>query len=159
MSQVVTVFKNVSWVTISQVVTNVCAFIWTILIARYLGVTDYGILSFVISLVMLIGIGEDIGTTTYSIREISRERDLTTKFLRNVLPLKWLLSIILFIATILALKSIGYNNLTIKITFIMFLETIFMSFCNFLSGVSYLRLYRSNRGSALGYSLAYAGFK
>ena len=135
MSQVVTVFKNVSWVTISQVVTNVCAFIWTILIARYLGVTDYGILSFVISLVMLIGIGEDIGTTTYSIREISRERDLTTKFLRNVLPLKWLLSIILFIATILALKSIGYNNLTIKITFIMFLETIFMSFCNFLSGV------------------------
>ena len=48
MSQVVTLFKNISWVTISQVVSNICAFIWTILIARYLGVTDYGILSFVI---------------------------------------------------------------------------------------------------------------
>ena len=79
MSQVVTLFKNVSWVTISQVVTNICAFIWTILIARYLGVTDYGILSFVISFVMILGIGEDIGTTTYSIREISRDRSLTTK--------------------------------------------------------------------------------
>ena len=60
MSQVVTLFKNISWVTISQVVSNICAFIWTILIARYLGVTDYGILSFVISFVMILGIA--IGT-------------------------------------------------------------------------------------------------
>ena len=135
MSQVVTLFKNVSWVTISQVVTNICAFIWTILIARYLGVTDYGILSFVISFVMILGIGEDIGTTTYSIREISRDRSLTTKFLKNILPLKWILSFVLLIITMLYLYIFNYSSLIIEVTFIMFLETIFLSFCNFLSGV------------------------
>ena len=86
--------KNISWVTISQIVTNICAFIWTILIARYLGVSDYGILSFVISLVMIIGIGEDIGTTTFSIRELSRDKSLTNKYIDNILPLKWILSLI-----------------------------------------------------------------
>lgn len=135
MSQVVTLFKNVSWVTISQVVTNICAFIWTILIARYLGVTDYGILSFVISFVMILGIGEDMGTTTYSIREISRDKSLTSKFLKNILPLKWVLSLVLLIITMTYLHIFNYDYLIIKVTFIMFLETIFISFCNFLSGV------------------------
>lgn len=148
MSQVVTLFKNVSWVTVSQIITNVCAFIWTVLIARYLGVTDYGILSFVISLVMIIGIGEDIGTTPYSIREISRDRDLTSKFLENILPLKWILSIILLIVTILAMYLFGYDPLVIEITFIMFLETIFMSFCNFLSGV--FQAHENLKPSSLG---------
>ncbi|MEE1135004.1 MAG: oligosaccharide flippase family protein, partial [Methanobrevibacter sp.] len=46
MSEIKTLFKNFSWVTFSQVVTNLCAFVWTILIARYLGVTNYGTLSF-----------------------------------------------------------------------------------------------------------------
>lgn len=135
MSQVVTLFKNVSWVTISQVVTNICAFIWTILIARYLGVTDYGILSFVISFVMILGIGEDMGTTTYSIREISRDKSLTSKFLKNILPLKGVLSLVLLIITMTYLHIFNYDYLIIKVTFIMFLETIFISFCNFLSGV------------------------
>ena len=122
MSQITTLFKNISWVTISQIVTNICAFIWTILIARYLGVSDYGILSFVISLVMIIGIGEDIGTTTFSIRELSRDKSLTNKYIDNVL-------------TMFVLYIFDYDILVIEVTFIMFLETIFMSFCNFLSGV------------------------
>ena len=135
MNQITTLFKNFSWVTFSQIVSNVCAFIWTILIARYLGVTDYGILSFVISLVMIIGIGEDIGTTTYSIREISRNKNFTKKFLSNIVPIKWLLSIILLLLTIFALYLLNYDNLVILVAFILFLETIFLSFCSFLSGV------------------------
>ena len=135
MSQITTLFKNISWVTISQIVTNICAFIWTILIARYLGVSDYGILSFVISLVMIIGIGEDIGTTTFSIRELSRDKSLTNKYIDNILPLKWILSLILLVLTMFVLYIFDYDILVIEVTFIMFLETIFMSFCNFLSGV------------------------
>ena len=40
MADVKTLFKNVSWVTISQVIVNLCAFLWTIAIARYLGVNE-----------------------------------------------------------------------------------------------------------------------
>ena len=61
MSQIKAIFKNTSWLSISQVLTSVCAFLWTILIARYLGVTDYGIVSFAISFTGLIGIVMDLG--------------------------------------------------------------------------------------------------
>ena len=90
MSQVRTLFKNFSWVTFSQVVTNLCAFVWTILIARYLGVTDYGTLSFVISFTVLIGIGTDIGMSVYTTRELSRDRNKTMKFVNNIVPVDYL---------------------------------------------------------------------
>ena len=135
MNQIKTIFKNVSWVTLSQIVTNVFAFFWTILIARYLGVTQYGILSFVLSLVMIIGIGEDIGITTYTTRELARNRSLTQKFINNILPIKLILSLILLVLTIVSLHLLGYDLLTLELTFIIFFETIFLTNANFLSGV------------------------
>ena len=83
MNQIQTLFKNVSWVAASQVVTNICAFLWTILIARYLGVTDYGTLSFVISFTVLIGMGTDIGVSTFTTRELAQEKSKTKKFIDN----------------------------------------------------------------------------
>ena len=84
MNQIKTIFKNVSWVTLSQIVTNVFAFFWTILIARYLGVTQYGILSFVLSLVMIIGIGEDIGITANKINLIFNFTSINNSFITSV---------------------------------------------------------------------------
>ena len=50
MNQVQTIFKNMSWLMISQIIASICGFIWTILMARYLGVNDYGIIGFATSL-------------------------------------------------------------------------------------------------------------
>ena len=50
MSQTKTIFKNMSWLLISQIITSICGFIWTILMARYLGVEKYGIFGFAVSL-------------------------------------------------------------------------------------------------------------
>jgi len=49
MSRIQTIFKNMSWLLISQIIASVCSFVWTILMARYLGVDNYGILGFAIS--------------------------------------------------------------------------------------------------------------
>lgn len=135
MSQIRTVFKNMGWVTLSQIVTNVCAFLWTILIARYLGVSDYGILSFVISFTVLIGIGNDIGMTTFATRELSRDRNNTKKFVNNILPFKLFLSTLFLIFTVLVVYLLGYNNLVIEVTFLMYLETIVLGLFNFLCAV------------------------
>ena len=135
MNQIRTLFKNISWVTTSQIITNLCAFFWTVIIARYLGVVQYGILSFVISFTILIGIGEDLGITTYSTRELSRDKNKTSKFLNNIIPIKIILSIFLLMITVLMTILLGYDNLIVKLTFIIFLETIFISLYNFLSSV------------------------
>lgn len=135
MSEVKTLFKNVSWVTLSLIVANICAFIWTISIARYLGVNDYGILSFAISFTVLLGMGTDIGMTTYSTREISKDNSMTQKFVNNIIPFKIVLSVLLFIFTAIILKLLGYNDLVIEVSLIMSIETIFICMLNFIVGV------------------------
>lgn len=135
MSQIRTVFKNMSWVTLSQVITNICAFIWTIIIARYLGVLDYGTLSFVISFTVLIGIGNDIGMTTFTTRELSKDKNKTSKFINNILPFKLILSTVLLIITVLGVYLLHYNSTIIILTFIMYLEAIIISMFNFVSGI------------------------
>ena len=82
MSQIQTLFKNVSWVTVSKVITNICAFLWTILIARYLGVSDYGTLSFVISFTVLIGMGTD---RVYIVDQEDEIRDVNKGYVKKIL--------------------------------------------------------------------------
>ena len=135
MSQIQTLFKNVSWVTVSQVITNICAFLWTILIARYLGVSDYGTLSFVISFTVLIGMGTDIGITTFTTRELAQDHSKTKKFINNLIIYKILLSIVLCIFTVLIVYLLGYSNLVVELTLIMFIEASFVTMFNFINGV------------------------
>ena len=101
MSEIKNLFKNTSWMMISQIITGICAFIWSIIIARYLGVNDFGILSFGISFNCLTTVLLDLGLTTYSIRDMSRNTDLIIKYIGNLIPLKILLGIITFILTLI----------------------------------------------------------
>lgn len=135
MSQIQTLFKNIGWVTSTQVITNICAFLWTIMIARYLGVNDYGIFSFAMSFTVLLGMGTDIGMSTFSTKEISQDRSKTPKYIKNVIPFKIVLSICLFLFTALILILLGYNKLVIEVSLIMSIETIFICMINFMSGV------------------------
>ena len=61
MSQIQTIFKNMSWLLISQIIGCICAFIWTILMARYLGVAEYGIFGFATSLTGILIVTDDLG--------------------------------------------------------------------------------------------------
>ena len=152
MSEIKTLFKNISWVTTSQVIVNLCAFLWTIAIARYLGVNDYGILSFAISFTVLLGMGTDIGMSTFATREISQDRSKTHKFINNVIPFKILLSIALFIVTALILILLGYNKLTIEVALIISIETIFICMIKFIGGV--FQAYENQKINSIGEMLA-----
>lgn len=81
MNQIKSIFKNTSWMTVSQAVTSLCAFIWTIIIARYLGVSDYGVVSFAISFTSLTIIIMDLGMSTYATRELSRDKNQISNML------------------------------------------------------------------------------
>ena len=152
MSEIKTLFKNISWVTTSQVVVNLCAFLWTIAIARYLGVNDYGILSFAISFTVLLGMGTDIGMSTFATREISQDRSKTQKYINNVIPFKILLSIALFIVTALILFLLGYNKLTIEVALIISIETIFICMIKFIGGV--FQAYENQKINSIGEMIA-----
>lgn len=135
MNQIQTLFKNISWVTLTQVITSICAFLWTIMIARYLGVNDYGILSFAMSLTVLLGMGTDIGMSTLTAKEISQDRSRTKKYIKNIIPFKIVLSMSIFLFTGLLMILLGYTKLVIEVTLIMCIENIFMCMINFMTAI------------------------
>ncbi len=135
MNQIKSIFKNTGWLSVSQVITSICAFLWTIIIARYLGVSDYGIVSFAISFTGLLGIVMDLGISTYITREIAKHKNLVRKYFNNIFFFKLILATILLFLSGLILYVMGYSHLTIIVTLIFTIELIFMSMTTFLNGV------------------------
>lgn len=135
MNQIKSIFKNTSWLSASQIITSICAFLWTILIARYLGVSDYGIVSFAISFTGLIVIFMDLGMSTYITRELAKHKELLGKYVNNIFFFKIILSVFLFFISWIILVLLGSPTLTIIVTLIFTLEMIAISMTGFLNGV------------------------
>ena len=134
MSHIKTIFKNMSWLMISQIIASICGFIWTILIARYLGVNDYGILGFAISLTGILTITTDLGISTHIVRHIATDYDSAPKYLGNAIPLKSLFSFGTILITLIILILMKANEITITVTLLFTFEMIFKSFTSLLNG-------------------------
>lgn len=134
MSQIKTIFNNMSWILISQIVASICGFIWTILIARYLGVYDYGILGFATSLTGILAIVIDFGINTHIVRHIATDYDSAPKYLGNALPLKSVLAVFTIILTLIIVLIMRCDELTITVTLLFALEIIIKSFISTING-------------------------
>ena len=125
--------KNVGSLFISQVLSYAIGFIYTVYLVRYLGVEDFGILSFAISLTSIMAIFCDLGLNTLLTREVARDKSLTKKYLNNVISIKLLLSLVLVIVSVSILNIIGYSQTELYVIYLLLLLVIFNSF----SGVFY----------------------
>ena len=134
MSQVQTIFKNMSWLLVSQIIASVCGFIWTILMARYLGVERYGIFGFATSFTAILVIIVDLGISTHIVRHIATDYDSAPKYLGNAIPLKVIFSIACTIITLIALIIMNVDELVIKVTLLFTLEMIIKSYVNLFNG-------------------------
>lgn len=134
MNNVKTIFGNISWLAISQFVVSVCTFLWTVIIARYLGVTEYGIFGFAISLTGILIVLADFGINTHIVRDVSTNNDLAPKYLGNAIPLKLVFAIVTFLVILAILFLMKSDELTIKVTLLFAIEMIIKSFINFFKG-------------------------
>ena len=134
MSQVQTIFKNMSWLAVSQVIASICGFIWTMLIARYLGVSDYGILGFAISLTTILAILLDLGINTHIVRHIATDNDSAPKYLGNAIPLKCFFSLGAFIITFIILILMKSSEVVLTVSLLFIIETIIKSYTSLFNG-------------------------
>ncbi len=134
MSQIKTIFQNMSWILVSQIIASICGFIWTIVIARYLGVHDYGILGFATSITGILSITIDFGISTHIVRHIATDYDSAPKYLGNAIPLKSIFAIFTAILTLIILLILKCDELTITVTLLFTLEMIIKSFVNLMNG-------------------------
>lgn len=134
MSQIQTIFKNFSWLMFSQIITSICAIVWTILTARYLSVSDYGIMNFAISFIGFIGITMDLGISTHIIRHIATDFDSSPKYIGNAIPLKSIFSFFTFLLALIILILMKCDELTIQITLLFTIQRVFSSMTGLFNG-------------------------
>ena len=127
-NKVRTAFANMGWMMISQIIASVCAFVWTIVTAWYLGPSDYGIFGSAVSFAALFGIIIDFGLPTYIVRAISTDFENEHKYLDNAVSLKLFLSVLYILVVFIALIILGWNSKLITITLLISFENLIKSY-------------------------------
>jgi O-antigen/teichoic acid export membrane protein len=127
--------KNIGSLFTSQILGYLISLVYTIYLVRYLGVENYGILSFALALISILGIFADFGLNILTTREISREKSLTNKYLNNVFSLKLLQISILIVLLVLIVKILGYPTKTVYVIYFMLIFLIFNTFSSFFASI------------------------
>lgn len=136
MSNVKTMAKNTTVLFIAQFLTYVIGFFVAIYSARYLGVEGYGILSYALALAGILYLFTEIGLSTLSIREISRNKSLTQKYTSNILVIKIGLALITMLITIIIVNILNYPQSTANVIYIIMGSYIVNAITNIFSAIS-----------------------
>lgn len=135
-NRVKTIFGNMSWLMVSQIVNSLLAFIWTILITRYLGPTEYGVYGSTLSFAGLFLIITDLGISSYVIRTVSTDFDKEEYYLKNVFSLTIFLAVLYLIVVLIVLQVLGWNNYMTFFCLLFAFENIIVRF-SATFGISY----------------------
>jgi len=90
-----TIFKNMTWLSVSEFVTRLFSFFLTVFIARILGAESYGLLTFAISLTAFFSILLGFCNDSIIIRELNQRKEAKSE-LGTVLGFRIILGIIVF---------------------------------------------------------------
>ncbi len=128
MNQAKKIAKNVFLIGISQLITSLLGFLLLIYIARSLGETDFGKYSFAFTFTSLFAVFADIGISNLIIREIARNKGLTSVYLTNIVIIKLILSLFTIVIIILAINLLDYPSDTTYVVYLFSIYTILTSF-------------------------------
>lgn len=159
MDTVQRIAKNIFSLFSAQIICLGLGFFYTMYMARYLGAESFGILSFSLAITAIFGVFTDIGMTTLTTKEVSKNELLAEKYLSNTLLMKIILSIITFIFITSSLNLIGCSKQTEFIVYIIFLSVIFNSFSNTFYSIfqAYEKMEYQSLGQGLNSTLMYSG--
>ncbi|MDK2789583.1 MAG: hypothetical protein PWP15_90 [Methanothermococcus sp.] len=154
-----TIAKNTTILYISEIFSKFLGFLYVMYMARYLGAEGYGIISFAMAFTGIFAIFMDFGINQLSIRDISRDKTITEKYLDNILMLKVIIGIIVYLSIIIIMKVIDYNTTTIFVVYIIALSTLFNSFNQTIYSIyqSYEKMEYMGIGKILNSILMFSG--
>jgi O-antigen/teichoic acid export membrane protein len=172
-----TIFKNIFWLAVAEVIDRGLGFLVVIWIARHFGPAAYGRWSFAINFVVPLIILVDFGFAILTAREIARDKSKTAQYIDNILVMKLILGVITFGIIAVAINLFGKEVETVKLvyflgiyyiinTFALFFRSIFQAnekmqyetVCRIIQGVSELILvaiFMFSKASIITVSYAY----
>jgi len=151
--------KNISLLMVSQIISYVLLFVYTIITARYLGVTEFGTLSFALAFVTIITIFTDLGLNTVLTREISLQNSLEQRYINHIFSMKLILVFVVLILSSIYFLLMQYPLDTLYFIFIISLSVIFTTFSSFFYSIiqAHENLKYQAVGSVLSSSLLLIG--
>ena len=114
-------------------------------VQNMVGASDYGFYITLFSFSFLLNILLDIGITNYNNRNISRHKQLLSKYLSNIVVLKFILAIVYFIISFSIALIIGYSSDQLYLLAFLVFNQFLISFTLYLrSNISGLQLFRTD---------------
>jgi O-antigen/teichoic acid export membrane protein len=125
METVQRVAKNTSVVIIGKIINGSISLLTGIMLARYLGVSNFGTYSFIFAYLAFFVIVTDLGISTILVREISRDKTKADKFIGNAIIIKILLSLFAFGLACFIISFLPYSYDTKLLVYIASLSFLF----------------------------------
>ena len=135
MSRVRTLAKNTTILLIANIVSYLLGFFTTLYTARYLGVEGFGILSLALSLTGIFGVFTDLGLSTLTTREVSRNKSLAGKYIANTAIIKVILAFLTFGLIALVVYIIGYPKTVTTVVYLITLSVIVGAFSGIFNSI------------------------
>jgi len=128
MSDVRKIGKNTLFLLTSQVIFSFLALIISIFVARILGDVAFGKYSLAIAFPTLLTFLLDFGYATLLIKEVSKDKSLSNKYLSNTLKFRLILFPVIFFILLISVNIMGYPDSTKNIVYLfsifVFLRTV-----------------------------------
>jgi len=124
------ILRNFSFLTAAHIIEKLITFAIVVILARYLGVEDYGVYALALSFVGLFGHLFDGGLNLLLMREMSREDTDRPQLFGHVLAGKIFLGFIILVAIILLAIALGYQQTVLLSIIIYGISMFFLSFSN-----------------------------
>ena len=96
--------------------------------ARYLGAEGYGILSFALAFTGIFAVFSDFGLNQLTVREVSRNRSASQKYLENITLMKLILTGVTLVLIVSVVNCLGYSEETIHVVYLISLSLFLNAF-------------------------------
>jgi len=122
-----TIFRNLSWLFFDKVIRTVLLLLVGIWIARYLGPSDFGVLSYALAYTALFSVFIRLGLDQILVREIVKKEKLTNYFLGTAFVLKLVGGLLAIIFVALSLVLVSLDPLSKAVILIISAGFVFQS--------------------------------
>ena len=127
MNTVQKIAKNTAALFAAQFVVSILSLVLSIFIARTLGDVIFGKFHFALAFVAIFAVFSDLGYNTLLIRDVARDKSQASKYLNNVLCMRALLSLVIFILIIVTINLMDYPADTKNVVYLFGIYTLVVS--------------------------------
>lgn len=138
-----TITKNTGYLAVSYVLQKILAFVYFIILARFITTDSLGKYVFAFSFATIYSIIIDLGLSPVLTREIAKTKEKAEIYLSSVIVFKLIMAAIAYLAIIISINLLGYPAITKTLVYltglIMVLDSFSLSFYAALRGIQNLR--------------------